>query len=335
MRDLFFKTTQARHPSALLRFVYTFLRLRNQSVFFVRPRSRFSLFFRLQILRKLFVWFYTDKFARRSVFNRLIRVRSSTFRTFLNFCTTLETYVPVLLYRFHFVDNMRHSFVAIKSGFIFRNGRRVRRFDTNIRLGDFLECFFDDHLRILGFLHLIKCLPTLRFRLTLQDSIVNIGAFFSLFIKNYTFFSLSEKTLLTELDVSTAVTQSQYFNSQFLEQAFVSFLFSRVFLTLFRFDPVSRFRLVRRLVGASMVPVRLRQWKTKTIGFWWSTPVVLGLGSHLQEPLFSGLDEVKLSVGALFGKLVVVERDMANAPDFVINSIRSRYLFTEDGLVTR
>ena len=335
MRDLFFKTTQARHPSALLRFVYTFLRLRNQSVFFVRPRSRFSLFFRLQILRKLFVWFYTDKFARRSVFNRLIRVRSSTFRTFLNFCTTLETYVPVLLYRFHFVDNMRNSFVALRAGFVFRNGRRISRVDTNIQLGDFLECFFDDQFRVLGFMHLIKCLPTLRFRLTLRDSIVNIGAFYSLFIKNYTFFSLSEKNVVLGLDVSTAVAQSRYFNPRFLEQAFVSFVFSRVFLTLFRFEPVARFRLARRFLGVPTSRTLVRQWKAKVLGLWWSTPFVLGLGLFLQDQAASDFEDLALLGGSLFGKLSVVERDSANAPDFMINSIRSRYLFTDDGLIVR
>jgi hypothetical protein len=230
---------------------------------------------------------------------------------------------------------MRNSFVALNAGFVFRNGRRVSRTDTNIQLGDFLECFFDDQLRLMGFMHLIKCLPTLRFRLTLQDSIVNIGAFYSLFVKNYTFFSLAEKTMLVDLDVATAVTQSQYFNTRFLEPAFVSFLFSRIFLTLFRFEPVSRFCLVRRFLGHISVRPVAQRWKTKVTGFWWSTAFGLGLGSFWQEPKPSHFDEFSLLGGALFGKLVVVERDMANAPDYVVNSIRSRYLFTDDGIIVR
>lgn len=345
MRDLFFKTTQARHPSALLRFVYTFLRLRQQSVFFVRPRAKFSLFFRLQILRKLFVWFYTDKFARRSVFRRFIRVRSTTFRTFLNFCTTLETAIPVILYRFHFVDNMRNAFLAVRAGFVLQNGRIISRPDSFLRLGDFIELFFDDIFKGLGFAHLIKCLPTLRFRLTLRDSIVNTGIFYSLFIKNYTFLTFSEKSVSSLFDLSNFLSVSKYFNPMFLEKAFTSFFLSRVFLVLFRFDEFVRFRtfsllLFKRVANDS----RISRFSWAVTGldcsrlraFWWYAPVKLGLA---QAWTFLGTDSKEFdslpASDSLFGQHVSLERDLANVPDFLQNSFESRYTFIGSDLVIR
>jgi len=185
MRNLFFKTTQPRHPSRLLRFVYAFLRLRHQAVFFVRPRSRNSLFFRLQILRKMFVWFYTNSFSRTKRFRRLITRRTLSFRSFLDFCTTLEMSLSVLLYRFHFVENMEAGFAAIKAGCVFKNGLCVTKALTPVRLGDYIELFFDDAFKTLSILHLIRCLPTLRVRLTLKDSIVNTDLFYAMFLQQY------------------------------------------------------------------------------------------------------------------------------------------------------
>lgn len=341
MRDLFFKTTQARHPSALLRFVYSFLRLRQQSVFFVRPRSKFSLFFRLQILRKLFVWFYTDKFARRAVFQRLIRVRSSTFRTFLNFCTTLETYIPVILYRLHFVENMRNAFLAIRTGLVFKNGRRIIRPDSVLRLGDFVELFFDDTFKILGFNHLIKCLPTLRFRLTLRDSIVNTAVFYSLFVQNYTFLAFSERNTAASIDLSPFTAETKYFNPMFLEKAFVSFFYSRVFLELFRFEYYQRFRVFYPFICRSKERSVFQSsflkgnW-SRLRALWWYAPIALGLG---RAWAFLGMDSKEsyfaFPFSRLFGSQLSLERDNFGVPDFLANSLESHYGFASGTLVLR
>ena len=83
---------------------------------------------------------------------------------------------------------MQHAFYMLKSGLVFRNGRRIDRRATALQLGDVLEVFQDRHYQLLGFVHLWRCLPTLRFRLTLKDSIVNTEIFYSLLVRNYSFF---------------------------------------------------------------------------------------------------------------------------------------------------
>jgi hypothetical protein len=139
MRDLFFKTTRARHPSKKLRFVYKYLTLQKNVVLFARPRSFRSMFARFQILRKMFIWFYSDRFARRHVFKRLLKSHISGYSSFLSFCTKLETVIPVFVYRLHFVQHLKESFIALQNGFIYKNGQRVGSFYQVVKPGDLVE----------------------------------------------------------------------------------------------------------------------------------------------------------------------------------------------------
>ena len=347
MRDLFFKTTQARHPSAVLRFVYSFLRLRNQAVFFVRPRSRFSLFFRLQVLRKMFVWFYTDRFTRRSFFRRMVRARTGTFRTFLNFCTTLETYIPVILYRFRFTETMRESFYSIQAGRVFCNGVLVQNPTRVLSFGDVLELFNVDLFKVLAFKHLIRSLPTFRFLFTLKDSIVNTEIFYALFVKNYSFFSLAERYVPVSFALEHVVARLPYFSDQYREAAFFQFLISRVFLVLFRCNSLLRFyafqqytrrldlkvHIVRKLYFAVSRCANLR-W----VGhLWWYAPVSWGLSKSLRFfDLSRRRDDICLpSTEKLFGGVTNLDRDNQNVPDYIQNALVSRYVYVNGRLVLR
>jgi len=143
MRDLFFKTTKARHPSKKLRFVYQYLRLNSKPFFFSRPRSSFTLHARLQVLRRMFTWFYTDKFARRHVFKRLLKSHLTSYGHFLSFCTKMETLAPIILYRLNFASHLKESFLFINNGFLLKNGQRIQSPLQHYKLGDFIElCFF-------------------------------------------------------------------------------------------------------------------------------------------------------------------------------------------------
>lgn len=316
MRDLFFKTTKAKHPSRIMRFVYTFLRLRQRAVFFVRPRSRVSLYFRLQVLRKMFCWLYTDRFSRQYVFRRFVRQRTTTFRSFLDFCTTLETYIPVVLYRLHFVDNMRNSFYALRCGFIFKNGCSIRRPTEVLRFGDFVEVLYDDLFKWVSFRHLIACLPTLRFRLTLRDSIVNTNVFYALLVRGMSFFSLSHTSLVSHLDSAFFLQQAKYFNPQYRQLGFISFFLSRIFLSCYRFDPLTRFSEVRRVhLPGHFFQKRSGMYSRGVKSLWWYTPTGF-LTLVLQHPAAPSLSHSN-----------VVERDYANVPDFLPSALDSIYSF--------
>lgn len=141
-RDLFFKTTKPRHPSKLTRFVYSFLRVQSRrrvATFFVRPRARFSAFFRLRVLRKMFGWLYTDRFVRYRFFRRFLRYKTFRFYSFFAFCMRLETFLVVTVFRFHFVASMRSAFTAIRCGCVAVNGTVVGSPIRQVRLGDFVE----------------------------------------------------------------------------------------------------------------------------------------------------------------------------------------------------
>jgi hypothetical protein len=297
----------------------------------------------------MFVWFYTDKFARRAVFRQLIKTRSSNFRTFLNFCTTLETYIPVILYRFHFVDNMRNSFYALDAGLVYQNGNRVINRASTLKLGDFLEIFNDDIFKILGFSQLIRCLPTLRFRLTLKDSIVNTAIFYSLFVKNYAFFALSSKYVLSTFDFQHALVGTKYFNGHHVETSFLSFLISRIFLALFRFNPLLRLWSFQSIVLESKVsPQYTRKLLVsdfestqfvRSVGhLWWHAPIWVGFGGALS---FHGLETINQNAllfpenNQLFGQMKALERDFANVPSYLKNVASSYYAFYDGALVLR
>lgn len=195
MRDLVFKSTRPRHPSKKLRFVYNYLRLQTKPSFFLRPKSSRSSFARFQILRKMFVWFYSDRFARRHVFNRLIKTKVNSYASFLAFCTKLETLVPVVLYRFHFVSHLKQAFSTVNSGFVLKNGQKVLSIFAIMRLGDFIELPFYQ-----TFFQLTKMGFFLNNEVILRKQFVNFGHLELLF--NHQFF-LQDNFFITQYDMTS------------------------------------------------------------------------------------------------------------------------------------
>jgi hypothetical protein len=200
----------------------------------------------------MFSWFYTDRFVRLKRFRRLVRNRTTNFRSFLDFCTTLETLVPVILYRLHFVENMEDGFAAIAAGCVFKNGFRVQQSVATLNLGDFIEIFYADVLKLLSIIHLIRCLPTLRIRLTLEDSIVNTAMFYSQFVRFYSILAVFSRQNLHGL-------QAGFLNQRDLEKTF--------FINIFQYFslPLSRM-LLERQESTVVTPVLKSNQLTR---FWW------------------------------------------------------------------
>jgi hypothetical protein len=153
MRDLFFKTTRARHPSKKIRFVYNFLRLHRNINFVRRPRTSNSSFARFQVLRKMFMWFYTDRFLRKHLLKRVMKAHITGYGKFLSFCTKLEMLAPVLLYRLHYTRHLKEGFLAIRQGLVFKNGERIKSILHVIQPGDFIE--FPYHGQFIGLIRSI------------------------------------------------------------------------------------------------------------------------------------------------------------------------------------
>jgi hypothetical protein len=139
MRDLFFKTTRARHPSKKLRFVYNFLRLQRSVNFVRQPRSSKSSFARFQILRKMFMWFYSDQFLRKHVLKKTLKSHVTGYGKFLSFCTKLEMLVPVILYRLHYIKHLKEGFLAVQQGLVLKNGNTVSSILHVLQPGEFIE----------------------------------------------------------------------------------------------------------------------------------------------------------------------------------------------------
>jgi len=264
----------------------------------------------------MFTWLYTDRFSRQSFFRRFIQNRTTTFRTFLDFCTTLETYLPVILYRFHFVDNMRNAFYVLDCGFVFRNGTRADRPTAVLRFGDIIELFFDDLFKWLSFRHLMSCLPTLRFRLTLRDSIVNTGVFYTLLARAFTFFSLATTNVISRLDTSIFNQHARYFNPQYLVLGFLSFFLSRVFLTYYRFDPFLRYYGMIVAFSQRVIHTHTQHHAARGVhNLWWYVPGCRAAMGWKASSILAG-DQNR-----------VVERDKQNVPDFLSQALDSIYSF--------
>jgi hypothetical protein len=242
---------------------------------------------------------------------------------------------------------MRDSFSALQAGRVFLNGARVSRRVTLVRFGDFVEVVGLEVLKIFGFKHLIKCLPTLRFRLTLKDSIVNTEIFYAMFVRNYSFFAVAERFVPIAFDLENVAAKFLVSSDQYREGAFLSFFLSRAFLMLFRCNALLRFWAFQERVpqlrlslrglhkkGALFCFIARRRW---TGGLWWHAPVSVPTFRRFRFFSLAKPGSVPFVPrdGRNFGGVTSQERNVANVPDFVQNALGSRYTFVRRRLVLR